>query len=68
MDISLINIYKKHIIDRFKDLSNAEKDLYNLDNKELAKIFEYYTAILLSQEYNDTFLEYNDINPDFKEN
>ena len=31
------------------------------------KIFEYYSCIKLTEEFNQTFYEYNDINPEFKE-
>ena len=36
-------------------------------NMDLCKIFEYYTAIKLTEEYGEYFYEYNDINPVFKE-
>ena len=38
-----------------------------LDNNDLAKIFEYYTCIQLTKEFNEEFLTYEDISPDFKE-
>jgi hypothetical protein len=39
----------------------------NFDNFDLAKIFEYYSCIKLSQEYNQIFYEYSDIISEFKE-
>ena len=33
----------------------------------MCKIFEYYTCIKLSEEYQKSFYEYNDIYPNFKE-
>jgi len=55
------NIYIQQI---YKDLIDSKKDL---DNNDLAKIFEYYCAIQLSDKYKQKFYEYNDIDPNFKE-
>jgi hypothetical protein len=63
----LIRRYNKYIYDRINDLINSGKDIVNFDNFDLAKIFEYYSCIKLSQEYNQIFYEYSDITPDFKE-
>jgi superfamily II DNA or RNA helicase len=57
--------YQSYILDRFIDLKNSGKQSFN--NFDLAKIFEFFSAIKLSEEFNDTFLEYNDIDPTFKE-
>jgi superfamily II DNA or RNA helicase len=57
--------YQSYILDRFIDLKNSGKQSFN--NFDLAKIFEFFSAIKLSEEFNDTFLEYNDIDPSFKE-
>jgi len=54
----LIIIYKKYICDRFQDLINANIKIEDLDNNHLCKIFEYYSCIKLSQEYNQIFYEY----------
>ena len=37
------------------------------NNYDLAKIFEYYSCIKLSEEFNQEFYEYSDIEPNFKE-
>jgi len=55
-----ISIYEKWLL--IKDKYEETKD-----NKLIAKIFEWYTCIKLSKENNKNFYEYNDINPDFKE-
>ena len=55
-----INIFEKWSL--IKDKYNETKD-----NKLIAKIFEYYTCIKLSEEQNKQFYEYGDIDPDFKE-
>ena len=57
--------YKLLIYERYKDLLNANKN--ELDNYDLSKIFEYYSCIKLSEEYNKPFYEYNDIDSTFKE-
>ncbi len=61
----LIDRYNINIFERYSDLKNAGKT--NVTHYDLAKIFEYYTCIKLSQEFNQTFLEYDDIPPNFKE-
>lgn len=63
--LSITDIYKINIYDRYHDLKKLNKNDY--DNYELAKIFEYYTCIQLFEEYNKIFYEYSDINPTFKE-
>jgi len=55
------NIYIQQI---YKDLINSKKEI---DNFDLAKIFEYFCAIQLSDKYKQQFYEYNDIDPNFKE-
>jgi superfamily II DNA or RNA helicase len=59
------NLYKIYIYERYKDLKNSNKKIY--DNNNLSKIFEYYTCIELEKKYNKPFYEYNDIDPIFKE-
>jgi hypothetical protein len=60
-----INNYLINIFERYSDLKKSNKQ--ELDNYDLCKIFEYYTCIKLSEEYNKLFYEYNDIDPTFKE-
>ena len=61
------NIYKIKIYEKYNDLIKASKNIKDLDNNDLWKIFEWFTCIRLSQEHKRTFLEYDDIEPDFKE-
>jgi hypothetical protein len=49
---NLLTIYQHNILCRYRDLKNADA---KMDNYELAKIFEYYTCIKLSEEL-DTYL------------
>ena len=41
--MSIIEIYKNHIYNRFKDLLRAKK-IEDLDNKDLSKIFTQVSA------------------------
>lgn len=59
-----VNLYLINIFERYTDLKNSNKQEF--DNNDLCKIFEYYSCIQLSQEYQRPFYEYNDIQPDFK--
>jgi superfamily II DNA/RNA helicase len=59
--------YKRYIRDRYQDLILSGKNKNNLNNFDLAKIFEYYSCIKLTEEYNQIFYEYSDIEPNFKE-
>ena len=59
------NIYRIYIYEKYIELKNSEKIL---DNKNLCKIFEWFTCIKLSEEHNKLFYEYSDIDPTFKEN
>ncbi len=59
--------YKLFIHNKVKDLINADKKFKNFDNFDLAKIFEYYSCIKLSEEFKKPFYEYSDIDPEFKE-
>ena len=63
----VILIYNKHIYYRYKSLIDSGKTNELLTNNDLAKIFEYYSCIMLMNEYKQKFYEYDDINPDFKE-
>ena len=62
-----ITKYNHRIYERVNDLHSAGKSLSDCDNYELAKIFEYYVAIKLTEAHNRPFLEYNDISPKYKE-
>ena len=64
--MNIIDIYKNHIYDKFKDLLIAKK-IEELDNNDLCKIFEYFSCIKLTEEYKTAFYEYADIDPEFKE-
>ena len=59
--------YKLFIHNKVKDLINADKNFKDFDNFDLAKIFEYYSCIKLSEEFKKPFYEYSDIDPEFKE-
>jgi superfamily II DNA or RNA helicase len=59
------NKYKINIYERYTDLKKSSKQEF--DNNDLWKIFEYYSCIKLSEEYNRPFYEYDDIDPTFKE-
>ena len=61
------NTYSYLIAERFNDLLNSGLFVEQLDNFQLAKIFEYYTSIKLSEIYNQNFYVYDDIDPIFKE-
>jgi hypothetical protein len=63
--MNLIEKYNIYIYERYNDLKRSQKETY--DNYDLAKIFEYYTAIQLNKELNQVFYEYQDIDPNFKE-
>jgi len=57
-------LYKIYIYEKYKDLINSGK---NIDNNDLWKIFEWLSCIKLTEEYQEIFYEYNDIDPTFKE-
>ena len=65
MDYPLNNLYLTRIHEKYNDLLRSEKP--KLDNYDLAKIFEYYCCIKLSEIYNRQFYHYDDIPSDFKE-
>jgi len=56
----LINIYERYL-----DIKKSNKQ--DISNNDLWKIFEYFSCIKLTEEYNKQFYEYNDIEPNFKE-
>ena len=59
--------YKLYIHNRYQDLLKSCKKSQDLNNFDLAKIFEYYSCIKLTKEFNNPFYEYSDIDPEFKE-
>lgn len=59
-----VNLYQIYIIDRYRDLKINNIEITNFN---LAKIFEWYSCIMLSQEYNQVFYNYDDIDGDYKE-
>lgn len=63
----LINRYKRYIHFKYNDLIKSGKNPEDFNNFDLAKIFEYYSCIKLTEEYNQPFYEYSDIDSDFKE-
>ena len=63
----LITRYKLYIHNRYQDLIKSGKKSQYLNNFDLAKIFEYYSCIKLTEESNNPFYEYSDIDPEFKE-
>ena len=65
--INIIDKYKYNIHGIYTDLIHSGKKDSDLTNNDLCKIFEYYLCIKLHEEYKQTFYEYNDIDPTFKE-
>jgi hypothetical protein len=63
----LIKRYELYIYNKYQDLLKSGKNKDILNNFDLAKIFEYYSCIKLSEEFNQEFYEYSDIEPEFKE-
>jgi len=59
------NIYNYEISKRYIDLQKSGKKEF--DNNDLWKIFEYFSCIKLTDEYNKQFYCYEDIDPNFKE-
>ena len=51
------NKYIINIFERYTDLKKSNKK--ELDNNDLWKIFEYYSFIKLSEEFNKPFYEYD---------
>ena len=62
----IIRYYTDKIISRYRDLIKS-KLIEDFNNNDLCKIFEWYCCIRLMEESDDIYLEYSDINPDFKE-
>ena len=66
--MTTIELYKNNIYQRYTELINAGKKQNDLNNNDLWKIFEWYSCIKLSEENKTTFYNYEDIEPEFKEN
>ena len=63
----VVSRYNKNIYDRYKSLIELGITKEEYTNNHLCKIFEYYSCIQLMKEYNQIYLEYDDIKPEFKE-
>ena len=63
--MAIIHIYNTEIYTLYKDLKSQN---YQNDYHKIYKIFEYYSCILLTNENNIDFYEYNDIPTNFKIN
>jgi len=61
--------YDIKIYEKVKDLLKSGKKIDDFDYKsDLHKIFEWFSCIMLTLEYQTPFYEYDDIDPTFKEN
>ena len=65
--MDIITKYKLYIYERYNDLLKLGKTNEILNNYDLAKIFEYYSCIKLTEEFKQIFYEYSDIEPNYKE-
>ena len=50
--MELVDLYNNIIKDRYNDLIFSGKEI---DNYDLAKIFEYYSCVQLSKKYNNNY-------------
>jgi superfamily II DNA or RNA helicase/CHASE3 domain sensor protein len=64
---NLVDRYKNYIYNRSQDLIKSGKKSKDFNNFDLAKIFEYYSCIKLTDEFSRPFYEYSDIDPTYKE-
>lgn len=55
MSINLSDLYNIYIYERYKDLKKTEKQEY--DNNDLAKIFEWFSCIYLTDFYKTQFYQ-----------
>jgi len=65
--MDIIDKYNVYIHQIYDDIINSGKKINKIDNYDLSKIFEYFSCIQLSKKYERPFYEYNDIDPEFKE-
>ena len=64
----LIQLYNIYIYEKVQDLLTSDKTYDDFDYKsDLHKIFEYFSCIKLTVEYDKPFYEYNDIPIEYKE-
>ena len=54
--MTIIDVYNIYIYEIYNNLIKSKKEINNYD---IAKIFEYYSCIELSKRYNQLFYEYN---------
>ena len=64
--MDIITKYKLYIYERYNNLLKLGKTNEMLNNYDLAKIFEYYSCIKLTEEFKQYFYEYSDIEPNYK--
>ncbi len=62
--MKIFDLYKIYIYEKYIELKNSENQI---NNDNLWKIFEWFTCIKLKENYNSIFYNYEDIEPDFKE-
>lgn len=65
--MNLLDKYQQDIFERYTDLKNSSKKKEDLNGIDLWKIFELYVCIMLSDEHKRLFYNYEDIDPNFKE-
>ena len=61
--MSIVDIYNTEIYTLYKDLKSQN---YQNDYHKIYKIFECYSCILLTNENNIDFYEYDDIQKEYK--
>lgn len=62
-----IGRYESLIYSRCRDLERSGKTLEEWTNRDLARIFEWYSCIRLMEKYQQPFYVYCDVDPTFKE-
>ena len=63
---SLLLKYNIWIYQLYSCIKQDKADDSQIDNYDLAKIFELYSCVQLSNKYNQLFYHYDDIDPSFK--
>ncbi len=59
--------YDEKIYWKYFDLKNSGKLPKDFDNYDLSKIFEYYSCIKITEEFNKNMYAWDDVSPEFKE-
>ncbi len=59
--------YDNKIYWKYFDLKNSGKLPKEYDNYDLSKIFEYYSCIKITEEFNKNMYAWDDVSPEFKE-